>query len=199
MIKKLFFDILYILKKDPWNYQNSEYEKEKYQNTIDTLKGCRYKRILEVGCSEGIFTGMLSEIGDEITAIDISPVALKRAKERNRDCGNISFCCMDVEKEEPGGKFDLIICSEVLYYLDDVERIAGIRDRFISWLEDNGYILLVHMRRLADDESGHPPSPLGYPSMGAKTVHKIFSDCENLDLVSENLQDLYTISFFRKK
>ena len=192
------FDILYKLKKDPWKYKTSEYEQEKYRETLKVLSQYRYKRILEVGCAEGVFTGMMAEYADKITALDVSKTALKRAGENNCNCENIEFCLMNIEEETPGGKFDLVVCSEVLYYLDTRERVAGVRDRLTGLLENKGKILLVHMRLLAEDESGCPTPVTGLPRIGGKTVHGVFNESENLELIFENKKPLYMISMFEK-
>jgi 2-polyprenyl-3-methyl-5-hydroxy-6-metoxy-1,4-benzoquinol methylase len=194
-----FFDSLYSLKKDPWNYENSDYEREKYQRTLEILCDVEFETVLEAGCSEGVFTRMMSCLCKSLTAADISSIALERAKEKNSDRCNIEYICMDLEKEELSGKWDLIVCSEVLYYLDDPQRIGTVRDKFISALTGRGHILLVHMRRLSDDESGHPAPVTGYPSLGAKTVHDVFKKSEKIELIREDVQEKYVISLFGLK
>ncbi|MCE1248717.1 MAG: nodulation S family protein [Firmicutes bacterium] len=193
-----FFESLYSLKKDPWNYENSEYEKEKYRRTLEILCDIPFETVLEAGCSEGVFTRMMSCICKTMTAADISQTAIDRAKEKNSDRCNIEFIQMDIEKEELSGKWDLIVCSEVLYYMDKPERIAAVRDKFISALNPGGHILLVHMRRLSDDDSGHPAPITGYPSLGAKTVHGVFRESQKLKAIREDVQDMYVISLFGK-
>jgi 2-polyprenyl-3-methyl-5-hydroxy-6-metoxy-1,4-benzoquinol methylase len=191
-----FFEFLFSIKRDPWNYENSPYEKEKYQTTLSALPREKYRRVLEVGCAIGVFTQMLKDRAESILAVDVSSKAVDAAIIRNQGNNKIEFKKMDVEKEEPGELFDLIVCSEVLYYLDDTDRIAGVRDRFIRWVEPGGQILLVHMRRQADDDSGFPANFLGYPSLGANTVHGVFNDSPFLKLIKEIKKPLYTVSIY---
>jgi hypothetical protein len=47
------FEELYQKKPDPWNYENYEFEKEKYQKTLEAIPN-DVQTIWEVGCSEGI-------------------------------------------------------------------------------------------------------------------------------------------------
>lgn len=195
----MFFDSLYRLKADPWNYSKSQYEIKKYGETLEIMVGQKYNRILEVGCAEGVFTRMLKDRGESILAVDVSETALERAQKRNSDIPCVQFRKLNIYEEEPGEKFDLIICSEVLYYLDDPQCITAARERFISWLNKGGHILLVHMRRLSDDNSGHKSTVTGLPRIGAKTVHDIFHNSDKLELLKENLQPMYRISLYQLK
>jgi len=191
------FDSLYFFKKDPWNYSTSEYERKKYGETLEAISGKKYNRILEIGCAEGVFTEKLASMAESILGVDISQIAIDRAIEDNK-YSNIEFQCVNIERTDLFGKFDLIICSEVLYYLDTPERISRMMDRLVSLLENRGQILLVNMRLLSEDESGHPPPIAGYPLVGAKTVHGVFQKSDRLKRVFENKRELYVISLFEK-
>lgn len=193
------FDLMYRCKKDPWNYSTSAYEKQKYEETLEAIADRRFGRILEVGCAEGVFTDMLSIHGDEIVAVDVSNTALERAKCRNCENIHIKFDCINIENDCLDGQFDLILCSEVLCYLDTPERVAKVRDKLTEGLEERGCLLLVHMRLLKEDESGHPTPVTGLPRIGAKTVHGVFRESEQLKVVYENIQPLYVVTLLEKK
>ncbi len=192
------FDLMYRCKKDPWNYSTSDYEKKKYEETLEAITDRRFGRILEVGCAEGVFTDMLSIHGDEVIAVDVSQTALERAKCRNCDNLHVKFHCSNIEKDCLEGKFDLILCSEVLCYMDTPERVAYVRDKLIDSLEPDGCFLLVHMRLLKEDESGHPTPVTGLPRIGAKTVHGVFRESDKLKVTYENVQPLYVITLLEK-
>lgn len=193
------FDLMYRCKKDPWNYSSSAYEKEKYGETLEAISGRKFRRILEVGCAEGVFTDMLAAYGDELFAVDVSKTALERAKCRNAENHHVKFDCINIENECLQGKFDLILCSEVLCYLDTPERVAKVRDKMTECLEPGGCFLLVHMRLLKEDESGHPTPVTGLPRIGAKTVHGVFRKSEKLKVVYENIKPLYVITLLEKR
>jgi SAM-dependent methyltransferase len=193
-----FFEILFSIKKDPWNYKNSIYEQEKYKNTLSILPHVKCNRALEVGCAIGVFTEMLANRAKSLLAVDVSAKAIEAASAANKNNKDIEFLEMDIEKDEPDGLFDLIVCSEVLYYLNEKERIANVRDRFIRWTQPGGHILLAHMRRKTDDDSGFPANFMRYPSIGAKTVHGVFYDSPLLKPIRELKQPFYTVSLYEK-
>nr|BFE77551.1 hypothetical protein GCM10020093_001520 [Planobispora longispora] len=47
-------------RPDPWNLTVDGYERHKYTATLRQLPARPYRRILEVGCSEGVFTRLLA-------------------------------------------------------------------------------------------------------------------------------------------
>jgi len=82
--------------------------------------------VLEVGCAEGLFTSELAKIAKEVIAIDLSPTALSRAKQR---CPGTTFLHKNLHDFTSDRKFDLVICSETLYYINDV---VGAIDKLTS-------------------------------------------------------------------
>lgn len=121
-----YFDALYRSQPDPWGFQSSEYERGKYRHTLEALSRPRYRRALEVGCSIGVFTTLLAPRCETLLAIDASSVALETARKAAASCANVTFETRMVPGEFPTGPFDLIVLSEVLYYLDiaDLRRLA---------------------------------------------------------------------------
>ncbi len=131
-----FFDELYATDPDPWGYATSEYEQAKYDATIAALEGRRYGRGLEIGCSIGVLTERLSHHVGDLLAVDVSEAALAHARARNPD---VAIERREIPEQFPAGRFDLIVCSEVLYYLDPPALDATL-DRL------HGTVLAVHWR-----------------------------------------------------
>ncbi len=121
------FDELYRSNADPWSFQTSPYERAKYSATLDALHRPRYGRVLEVGCSIGVLTDALALRADHILALDISDVALSIARDRSR-ASNVRYLRADVPGEWPGGTYDLIVLSEILYFLtaSEIRRCAAL-------------------------------------------------------------------------
>jgi len=147
-----YFDALYRERPDPWSFETSAYEANKYAATLAALGGRRYARGLEVGCSIGVLTRCLSTAVDHLIAIDISAVPLEAAARRNRDLSNIRFEVGALPHALPDGRFDLIVLSEVLYYLSaadlDTAALAVLRALspcgdvlMVHWLGETGYPL----------------------------------------------------------
>ncbi|RKQ84893.1 nodulation protein S (NodS) [Solirubrobacter pauli] len=127
-VRPEFFDDLYASNPDPWDFQTSPYETAKYAATIAALEGRRFKNTLEIGCSIGVLTQQLKHWTDELLAIDVSAAALDGARARNP---GVDFQRREIPEDYPDGDFDLVVASEVLYYLDrpalrdTIERFAG--------------------------------------------------------------------------
>ena len=67
-------------------------------------------RALEIGCGVGADAVWLADRGWEVTALDVSRVALERARARGRQAGvNVEWGCARLEDAElPGAGFDLV-------------------------------------------------------------------------------------------
>ena len=117
----------FFAKHDPWNY-TSEYEQQKYRHTLELLPSRRIDRAVELGCAEGVFTELLAPRVESLVAADISAVALERARARCAAHGHVTFAQHDLSAGMPGCDYDLVVCSEILYYLRDraaIERFVG--------------------------------------------------------------------------
>lgn len=138
-----YFDGQYEADADPWQLATSAYEQAKYAATLAALPCPRYASALEVGCSIGVLTQALAGRCDAILGLDVVERALAQARERCRDLSHVRFTRAQVPGEWPGGTFDLIVLSEVVYFLDpgDVNRLVGrVRDALFP----GGTVVLVH-------------------------------------------------------
>jgi SAM-dependent methyltransferase len=140
-----FFEHLYAHCEDPWEFATSDYEREKYADTLAVLGDERFDRGLEVGCSIGVFTEQLADRCDELMGIDVSERALARARERLRGRGGVSLERMTFPEEMPPGPWDLVVCSEILYYLD-ADAFALALERLRAALGAGATVLAVHWR-----------------------------------------------------
>ncbi|MFN8112699.1 MAG: class I SAM-dependent methyltransferase [Solirubrobacterales bacterium] len=139
------FDAIYAGSDDPWAYETSEYEAAKYRSTIAALPARRIRNALEMGCSIGVFTGMLAERCDRVVAADFSPLAVERARARLADRPNVELEQRDLRGSLPDGPFDLVVCSEVLYYWQRADVEATL-DEVESRLDDDGCLVAVNWR-----------------------------------------------------
>ena len=114
------FEALYRADADPWAMESSPYEARKYDATLRALRAPRHGRTLEVGCSIGVLTALLAARSDRVVALDVSATALSRARERP-GTANVEWMRAEVPGDWPAGRYDLIVLSEVLYFLEPVE------------------------------------------------------------------------------
>jgi trans-aconitate methyltransferase len=139
-IPPTWFEQLYAGDADPWRFATSDYERDKYAATLAALPDRSFAAGLEVGCSFGVLTRQLSPRCDSLLAIDVAESVLDRARQA---CPGVVFERRFVPDEWPPGRFDLILFSEVLYYLTEADIIRTAKLATGSLLP-NGVILLVH-------------------------------------------------------
>ena len=141
-----YFDELYARSRDPWGFETSEYERNKYERTLSVLAQRRYRRALEVGCSIGVFTAMLTPLCDELLAVDVSEAAVTVARQRLADFPNVRLELRSMPEETPQGPFDLVVASEVMYYWPEDVMLSAL-GRFEEVLAPGGSLLAVHWRK----------------------------------------------------
>lgn len=141
-----YFEELYAASSDPWDFETSAYEREKYARTLGVLGERRFRRALEAGASIGVFTRMLADRCDELLAVDVSEKAVAAARERLGGLDHVRVERRTLPEEMPEGPFDLIVASEVLYYFPREEMLAML-DGFEGILAPGGALLTVHWRR----------------------------------------------------
>ena len=138
-----YFCDLYARDADPWKFASSDYERHKYEATLNALPIDRYARGVEVGCSIGVFTSMLAPRCESLVAIDPAERALEEARLRCAPHRNIAFATMQTPGEWPAGTFDLIVLSEVLYFFGR-PLIRQLAERIEGSLRNPSHVLLVH-------------------------------------------------------
>jgi SAM-dependent methyltransferase len=164
-IGREFFEELYARAEDPWRFAESRYERDKYAHTLEMLGGDCFERGLEVGCSIGVFTAQLADVCAELVGIDVSERALARARRRLRGHPRVTLARMTFPEEMPEGSWDLVVCSEVLYYLD--EPAFGLAlERLRTALEDGAAVLAVHWR----------PATSSYPLRGDEVHDRLIAE-----------------------
>ncbi|WP_262152243.1 class I SAM-dependent DNA methyltransferase [Chryseobacterium foetidum] len=159
-----YFKKVYEANEDPWNFEKSEYEAKKYAATIAALPKKHYENVLEIGCSIGVLTQLLAEKSIQLLATDVSQKALDMAQKRCENLKNVSFEKMSFPQELPEDQYDLIMISEVAYYLspEDWQSAIGI---LFDKLKSKGNIVLVHWL----------PEVHDYPQTGDE-VHDTFEE-----------------------
>ncbi len=141
--RSVIFNNLFKENSDPWGFETSDYEAQKRLRTLAAFGGCTYDRVLEIGCANGVLTAELAEFCTQLVAVDVSQTALSLAKSRCAGFDNIEFVCAEIPGSWPGGLFDLIVFSEVLYFLD-AEEIMLVSTLAANSLRAHGKCILVN-------------------------------------------------------
>lgn len=175
-----YFDRLYADSDDPWGFGDRWYEHRKYALTLAVLPEPRFGSVLEVGCSIGLLTARLAERCDRLTAVDASERAIEAA--RARAPGNVTFHHGSVPASWPAGTYDLVLLSEVGYYLDP-DDLESLLDLVAADLAPDGAVVACHWR--------HPVAD--YPQSGDAVHEAMANRWPRLSRVTEDdfLLDVY--------
>lgn len=95
-----------------------------HRATRHALAGLRCRNVLELGCGTGKNTAFLTQISNQILALDFSPGMLSRAKSKI-ESGRVSFVVADLTRPWPckAGSFELIVCNLVLEHIENLDAI----------------------------------------------------------------------------
>ncbi len=148
MTSPLHHDLDYFLEmyhddEDPWGFDTSWYERRKYALTLASLPQPHYRRGLEPGCSNGALTELLAPRCDELIAFDLVTEVVERARARLAPQASVSVEQKVFPTWMPQGTGDLIVWSEVAYYLTDTGLELALT-QVESWLDPGGVLVAVH-------------------------------------------------------
>ncbi len=154
------FEARYRRDADPWGFAHDPYERTKYARTLAALGTRRFGRALELGCANGELTALLAPACDTLVAVDAAPTAVARARER---VPQADVRVALIPEELPTGPWELVVASEVLYYLGPALLDATV-ERLVADLAPGGLLLAVHW-------TGEAPShPLGADAVHARLL-----------------------------
>jgi len=182
--------------EDPWNY-GSPYEQQKYLRQLDILPAGPITQALELACAEGHFTVQLAPRVTHLLATDISSKALARSQARCAKQSNIAYQLLDFSADPIPGGMDLILCSEVLYYLSNEAELRRIAPKIVDALRPGGCLVTAHAHLLKDNltRTGFDWDIV----YGAEIIHRVLSETPGLTLERSIDTDLYRIDRFRRK
>lgn len=178
------FEMVFALASDPWQY-TSVHAQTKYDHVLQLLLSSPISRVLELACAEGHFSVQLAPHVDRLTCADISQIALNRAAKRCtvHQLYNIEFVHLDITKDLLPGSFDLIVCSEVLYYVGGKSNLQKVCCKLADALAPGGYLITTNANRV-NDESASTRSGWLRP-YGAQVIGETLASTPRLQLVKE--------------
>jgi predicted O-methyltransferase YrrM len=144
---------MYSDSADPWELGTRWYEQRKYAITLGMLPKQRYAHAFEPGCSIGVLTALLAERCTLVTATDVAAAALESAHRQLSDSGQrdqVTLLRQSVDEPWPPGPFDLLVLSEVGYYLTPA-ALRSVLDRECPRLVAGATVITAHWRHPVDD------------------------------------------------
>jgi SAM-dependent methyltransferase len=184
-----YFDAMYAASRDPWQLAGRWYEQRKYAMTMAMLPLPRYRHAYEPGCSVGVLTELLTARCDHVTATDVAATALDAAAERLAHAGHsgqVTLARRSLDLDWPTDDFDLVVLSEVAYYLD-AESLRRVLDRECPRLVTGATLIAAHWRHPVED----------YPLTG-DAANAIVGDTADLQAVAHYADDDVVIDVFAK-
>jgi trans-aconitate methyltransferase len=139
------FEARYRSEGDPWAYETSSYEHAKYAATLEACGPGRLGEALELGSSIGVFSEMLAGRCTRLTTIDGAPTAVAAARRRLATSPNVEVILGSIPEAIPIRRYDLIVASEVLYYLEP-ETLQATLGRLRDLSAPLARLVAVHWR-----------------------------------------------------
>jgi SAM-dependent methyltransferase len=182
-----YFDEMYAGAQDPWQLATRWYEQRKYAITMAVLPDRRYRHAFEPGCSIGTLTELLARRCDHVTSVDVAEAALDCADTRLRAGGGrdrVTLLTGSLDEPWPPGPFDLVVLSEVAYYLDAELLATVLRRECMRW-SAGATVLAAHWRHGVAD----------YPLSG-DAAHTVIAATPGLSRIGGYLDDDVVIEVF---
>jgi SAM-dependent methyltransferase len=185
-----YFDDMYARDPDPWGFTTRWYELRKRALTMGALPKRRYHNAFEPGCSIGILSVELADRCDRLVCTDIASQALDAARARIGRLpvsarGTVEFRRWALGEEWADEQFDLIVFSEVCYYLDPAS-VRTTFDRAVEHLEPGGTVLCVHWRRKVPEYpmSGDQVHAIACTTKGLSTLAHYRDEDMSIDVLT---------------
>jgi SAM-dependent methyltransferase len=143
-----YFDRMYAGSDDPWQLSTRWYEQRKYAMTLAMLPNPHYRHAFEPGCSIGTLTALLAQRCAKVTAVDVVQAALRGADARLAEAGcrdRVTLGRASLDAPWPAGPFDLVVLSEVAYYLP-ADTLAQVLARECPRLQQGANVVAAHWR-----------------------------------------------------
>jgi cyclopropane fatty-acyl-phospholipid synthase-like methyltransferase len=137
------FERLYRLQSDPWDFDSSTYERDRYAAILQCLHRSHYDHAFEPGCSIGVLTSLLAPRCRQLLAMDVAPSAVQRATQRCEGLSSVEIKVGDLRRLSYGRPFDLIVFSEIGYYFT-AEHLRDLAGKLSARLSPHGELLACH-------------------------------------------------------
>lgn len=181
MTSRDYFTALYDRTDDPWHLATSDYERSKFIATVAALPRHRYASAFEPGCSIGVLTRLLAPRCDRLLAMDLDPRPLQQLA-----LPDVTARVGRVPEDWPEETFDLVVLSELLYFLPQNER-AEVSAAVLRTLAPGGHLVATHWRH-----------PFKQADADGDDVHAELAAVSGLTPVSQRVEPDYNLAVFRR-
>lgn len=121
----------------------------------ELLSGSTSLFAIDFGCGDGKNSNYLSSNGFDVTAVDISLVAIENAK-KLWDVENVNWIVSDLRTYEPTKKDnDLVLATGSPHCLSSEDEVSALIDKMKDSLRSGGFIVLYSFNDEDHDFNGH--------------------------------------------
>lgn len=145
-ISPAYFEAMFDKNDDPWSFRSRWYETRKRAVTLASLPRQVYDAGYEPGCANGELSADLALRCKSLLVSDGTPRAVALARDRLKSLPQVKVIQAWVPDEWPYRKFDLIVFSELGYFLTE-SALHQTTEKLRASLSPNGTILACHWRR----------------------------------------------------
>lgn len=181
-----YFEQMYAGSADPWSLASRWYEQRKYALTVAALPRPTYRRGFEPGCSVGVLTELLAGRCDELLSADRAASAVATTRERVARFPHVQVEQRELPEQWPAGTFDLVVLSEVAYYLD-ADACERLIDASVEALEPGGDLVAVHWRPAVAEHS-----------LTGDAVHEAIARRAGLARLCRHVEDDFLLEVFAR-
>lgn len=160
------FETLFVNDRDPWCFESSWYEARKCNLLLASLPHSHFRAIFEPGCASGFLSQQLAQRCDQLLAWDGAQSAVAYTAERLSTFPGARTGHGWVPEQWPESDFDLIVLSEMVYYLNEHD-ISHLAERCRTTLNRSG--------PLASLVACHWRHPFDGAPLGGERVHEILN------------------------
>ena len=131
---------------DPWSYETRESERARIDQIVGAASPLDPQSIVELGCAEGVLSRALIDQFPlaHLHAVDISERAVHRARVASGPGHRFDVADVRYWPGPTHGRADLVIATDLLYYVPVYRDRHRLMNKASSWLRDGGYLILGH-------------------------------------------------------
>ena len=167
------FEHMYLGAADPYGLRTRWYEARKRAILLASLPRASYASAFEPGCGIGVLTRALALRCGRVLASDFSAQAVAVAREGLRELSNVEVVQQALPGEWPrstAGAFDLIVLSELGYFLDAGD-MASLAKHCGHSLSRDGTLVACHW--LPGFDARRLPTPAVHEMLDAPGLRRV--------------------------
>jgi 2-polyprenyl-6-hydroxyphenyl methylase/3-demethylubiquinone-9 3-methyltransferase len=112
---------------------------------LEAVQGKNVVSVLDIGCGGGILCEPLARLGLEVTGLDTGENNIKKAREHALVNNlKINYVCQTIEGFAKDIQYDLVICSEVLEHVDNLDIFVK---NMCQCVKQNGIVVISTINR----------------------------------------------------